>query len=79
MAGPATLDAALYVRSVVGMGRRSSDRPPPIDRPPLGVSPLVEVIDALAKSRGMTSHRVAYKRNAKGEHVIALIFTSFQG
>jgi hypothetical protein len=50
-----------------------------MDRPPLGIAPLLEVIDALAKSRGMASHRVAYKKNAKGEHVIALIFTQFQG
>jgi hypothetical protein len=61
------------------MGRRSSDRPPPLERPPLGIAPLLEVIDALAKSRGMASHRVAYKKNAKGEHVVALIFTDFQG
>jgi len=61
------------------MGTPYPDQPPDPVRPPMGAASLVEVIDALAKSRGMRSHRVAYKMNAKGEHVIALIFTSFQG
>jgi hypothetical protein len=56
------------------MGRRSSDRPHIDDRPPLGVKPFMEVVEALAKSRGMTSARVAYKTNSKGEHVVAIIW-----
>ncbi len=32
----------------------------------------------LAKTRGLVGARVATKRNAKGEHVVALIFTAFE-
>jgi len=35
---------------------------------------LMEVVDALVKSRGMTTAKVAYKTNAKGEHVVAIIW-----
>ena len=56
------------------MGRRSSDRPRIEDRPPLGVKALMEVVEALVKSRGMTKARVAYKTNANGEHVVAIIW-----
>ena len=58
---------------------RSADRPPVADREPLGIKPLQEAIDILARSRGMKTHRVAYKQNANGEHVVALIFREFQG
>jgi len=34
----------------------------------------MEVIDALVKSRGMTTAKVAYKTNVKGEHVVAIIW-----
>jgi hypothetical protein len=34
-------------------------------------------IEELARSGGVVDGRVAYKRNAKGEHVVALIFSSF--
>ncbi len=37
----------------------------------------MRVIGELAKERGLVRARVAYKRNAKGEHVVALIFESF--
>ena len=56
------------------MGRRSSDRPRIDDRPPLGVKALIEVVEALVKSRGMTKAKVAYKTNSKGEHVVAIIW-----
>ena len=56
------------------MGRRSSDRPRDENRPPLGVKALMEVVDALVKSRGMAKCRVAYKMNAQGEHVVAIIW-----
>ena len=58
------------------MGRRSSDRPRIEDRPPLGVKAFMEVIDALVRSRGMTTAEVAYKTNVKGEHVVAIIWAS---
>ena len=47
------------------MGRRSSDRPRIEDRPPLGVKALMEVVDALVKSRGMTMARFAYASRDK--------------
>ena len=56
------------------MGRRSSDRPLLENRTPLGAKAFMEVIDALAASRGMKGYRVAYKQNAKGEHVVAVIW-----
>ena len=33
----------------------------------------MEVIDALAASRGMKGYRVVSKQNARGEHVVAVI------
>lgn len=47
------------------------------DQPNLGTRALMRAIDELAKTRGVADGRVAYKRNAKGEHVVALIFTGF--
>jgi len=38
------------------------------------VKALMEVVEALVKSRGMKSYRVAYKTNSKGEHVVAIIW-----
>ena len=69
---PTNRDLALIQYPLVG--RRSSDRPRIEDRPPLRVKALMEVVDALAKSRGMTEARVAYKTNGKGEHVVAIIW-----
>ena len=34
----------------------------------------MEVIDSLAASRGMARYRMAYKQNAKGEPVVAVIW-----
>lgn len=53
---------------------RSSDRPILENRTPLGAKAFMEVIDGLAASRGMKGYRVAYKQNAKGEHVVAVIW-----
>jgi hypothetical protein len=33
-------------------------------------------VEELAKARGLVGFRVAYKRNAAEEHVVALIFPS---
>jgi hypothetical protein len=38
------------------------------------VKALIEVVDALVKSRGMATAKVPYKTNAKGEHVVAVIW-----
>jgi hypothetical protein len=48
------------------------------DTPNLGIRALMNAIDELAKAKGLVGWRVAYKRNAKGEHVVALIFQSFE-
>jgi hypothetical protein len=34
----------------------------------------MHAVEELARSRHVVDFRVAYKRNAKGEHVVALIF-----
>jgi hypothetical protein len=46
--------------------------------PNLGTRALMNAIDELAKTRGLVGARVAYKMNARGEHVVALIFSSFE-
>jgi hypothetical protein len=46
--------------------------------PNLGTRALMNAIDELAKQRGLVAARVAYKLNARGEHVVALIFSSFE-
>jgi hypothetical protein len=46
--------------------------------PNLGTRALMNAIDEIAKSRGLVGARVAYKLNARGEHVVALIFQSFE-
>jgi len=54
-------------------------RPPrqlvdPDPRPTLGVRALMSAIEELARARELSGFRVAYKQNARGEHVVALIF-----
>jgi len=38
----------------------------------------MHAIDELAKTRGLFGAGVAYEMNARGEHVVALIFSSFR-
>jgi hypothetical protein len=45
----------------------------------MGARPIMEELAQIARSRGLRGARVAYKQNARGEHVIALIFEGFQG
>jgi hypothetical protein len=47
-------------------------------QPNLGTRALMHAIEDLAKARGLAGARVAYKVNARGEHVVALIFTGFE-
>jgi hypothetical protein len=47
-------------------------------QPNLGTRALMNAVDELAKERGLAGARVAYKVNARGEHVVALIFTGFE-
>jgi hypothetical protein len=44
------------------------------ERPTLGVRATMAAIEELAKARGIVGARVAYKRNARGEHVVAIIW-----
>jgi hypothetical protein len=48
-------------------------------RPTLGVKATMAAVQALAVARGIVGYRVEYKRNAKEEHVVALIFPSQSG
>lgn len=48
------------------------------NRPNLGTQALMRAVDALAKAHHLAQARVAYKLNAKGEHVVAIIFTGFE-
>ncbi len=48
------------------------------DQPNLGTRALMTAVDELAKAHRLAGARVAYKRNAKGEHVVAVIFTGFE-
>jgi hypothetical protein len=50
----------------------------PDPRAPLGARPILAELQQIARSRGLRGARVAYKQNARGEHVIALIFEGFQ-
>jgi hypothetical protein len=57
-------------------------RPPrsqhPDQLPNLGTRAIMNAVEELAKARDLAGARVAYKMNAKGEHVVALIFTGFE-
>jgi hypothetical protein len=57
-------------------------RPPrnahPDQQPNLGTRALMNAVEELAKARGLAGARIAYKMNARGEHVVALIFTGFE-
>lgn len=55
---------------------RKSDRPPPRDEPTLGARVLMTEIERMARAKHLVGFRVAYKLNAKNEHVVALIFPS---
>lgn len=48
------------------------------DPPPLGARAIMREFEELAKARGLVGVRVGYKRNAAGDHVVALIFSSFE-
>ena len=57
------------------MGRRSSDRAPPDEnRPPLLAKSVMDEVNLIGQGRGLKGYRVAYKTNAKGEHVVAIIW-----
>jgi hypothetical protein len=43
-------------------------------RPSLGAQVIMREIEQIATRQRLQGYRVAYKRNAKGEHVVALLF-----
>jgi hypothetical protein len=54
-------------------------RPPrhlvdPDQRPTLGDRALMGAVEELARARGLVDARVAFKRNASGENVVAIIY-----
>lgn len=53
---------------------RKSDRPALRDEPTLGARVLMGEIERIARAKHLVGYRVAYKQNAKGEHVVALIY-----
>jgi hypothetical protein len=76
-ANPPRLDCARvhHHKSVVP----DNTRPPrhlvdPDPRPTLAVRALMGAIEELARAKQLAGFRVAYKQNARGEHVVALIF-----
>ena len=56
------------------MGGR--DRHQAAESPTLGARQLMRVLEELAASERLVDYRVAYKKNAKDEHVVALIYRS---
>jgi hypothetical protein len=54
------------------MGGR--DRKPQEDGPTLGAQVLMHAIMELPFVQGLKEARVVYKRNARGEHVVAVVF-----
>jgi hypothetical protein len=48
----------------------------PDPRPTLGVRAVMSAVEELARQRRLDGARVLYKVNAKGEHVVALIWAA---
>jgi hypothetical protein len=48
------------------------------DAPNLGTKALMHAVEELARAKGLVGARVAHKRNAQGQHVVALIFEGFK-
>jgi hypothetical protein len=44
-------------------------------QPTLGIRALMSDVEAVAKARHLAQFRVAYKRNAYGDHVVAIIWS----
>jgi predicted membrane GTPase involved in stress response len=54
------------------MAHRSRERLD--EQPTLGARALMAALDELCRARGLVGFRVGYKTNAKGEHVVAVVF-----
>ena len=57
------------------MGGR--DRTGNRDGPTLGARALMGQIEKIAEAERLVGYRVAYKKNDKGEHVVALIYQCY--
>lgn len=73
----AQVDCACVQVQIVGVP--DNTRPPrhlvdPDSRPPLGVRALMSAVEDFVRGRKLVGARIAYKRNARGEHVVAIIF-----
>ena len=71
------VDCACVQVQIVGVP--DNTRPPrhlvdPDSRPPLGVRALMSAVEDFVRGRKLVGARIAYKRNARGEHVVAIIF-----
>ena len=55
-------------------------RPPRylFEPPPLGARVIMTQVEEIGRSQGLERPRVAYRKNDKGEHVVALIFAGWQ-
>jgi hypothetical protein len=60
---------SLIVGTMAGQNRTANE-----NGPTLGARVLMTEIEQLARAKHLVGHRIAYKMNAKGEHVVALIF-----
>lgn len=60
----------------MGMHRLRPDHRPDSRGPTLLAQALMSEIRELKIVRGLVAGRVAYKRNTKGEHVVAVVFPS---
>jgi hypothetical protein len=74
---PLSVDCACV--QVQSVGVPDNARPPrhlvdPDSRPPLGVRALMSAVEDFVRGRKLVGARIAYKRNARGEHVVAIIF-----
>lgn len=58
----------------MGMEPRPSGPPPVENVSPLGLKMMIEVFEALARSRVPAGYRVVYRTNPRGEHVVAVIW-----
>ncbi len=65
----------MFSRQLAGAGRRPPRRLlEPDQRPTLGDGAFMGAVEELPRAKGLADYRVAYKRNAKGDHVVAVIY-----
>ena len=72
--GEGSVDTERAASYVSRMGTRSSDRPGIDGRPPLAVKSIMDEVEQIGRGRKLKGYRVAFKKNAKGENVVALLW-----